>query len=76
MSIDCGIVDNHFSHPDVTFTLFTSEVIVSTDRGRWGLQSGVPVAEFEELGIMGAAEYATEPGTIWRGLDGTYCGCR
>lgn len=62
MSIDCGIVDNYFSHPDVVFTLLSDQVVVSTDRGRWSVQSGVPVAEFQELAIMGAAEYATEPG--------------
>ena len=62
MSIDCGIVDNYFSHPDVTFTLFSDQAVISTDRGRWKVQSGVPVTEFQELAIMGAAEYATEPG--------------
>lgn len=64
MSIDCGILDNYFSHPAVTFTLFTDEVVVSTDRGRWKVRAGVPVHEFDELAVMGAAEYATEPGSF------------
>lgn len=62
MSIECGILDNSLSHPNVLFTLFTKDVVVSTDRGRWQASSDVPVTEYEEIATMGAAEYATEPG--------------
>lgn len=62
MSLDCGIVDSFLSHPSVTFTLFNRDGVVSTDRGRWVARSYVPVLEYEELAIMGAAEYPTEPG--------------
>jgi hypothetical protein len=62
MSLICGIVDSFLSHPSVTFTLFNRDEVVSTDRGRWVARSDVPVLEYEELAIMGAAEYPAEPG--------------
>lgn len=62
MSIDCGIIDNAMSHEDVAFTVYTDQVVVSADRGRWDMDASVPVTEFKELAVMGAAEYPTEPG--------------
>lgn len=62
MSIDCGIIENSLSHPEVIFTLFSDEVVVSTDEARWVGQSGIPVTEFNELGVMGAAVYSSAPG--------------
>ena len=62
MSIDCGIIENSLTHPDVIFTLFSDEVVVSTDIERWVRQNGIPVTEFDELGVMGAAVYSSAPG--------------
>lgn len=64
MSVDCGIVDNYMSHPNVAFTLYTEKGVISTDRGRWAARSDVPVIELEQIAIMGAAEYPTAPGKL------------
>lgn len=32
MSVDCGIVENYVSHPNVAFTLFSEAGVISTDR--------------------------------------------
>lgn len=68
MSVDCGILDNFLSHPDVAFTLFTEDGVMSTDRGRWIARSDVPVTEYDEIAIMGAAEYPTAPGGLHESL--------